>query len=71
MHTDLTPALAYLNSQVLGKQHQIKLAVTCLLADGHLLIEDLPGMGKTTLSHSPTKICFAFSVTENLHHILC
>ena len=46
MHTDLTPALAYLNSQVLGKQHQIKLAVTCLLADGHLLIEDLPGMGR-------------------------
>ena len=52
MHTDLSPALAYLDSQVLGKQHQIKLAVTCLLADGHLLIEDLPGMGKTTLSHA-------------------
>lgn len=52
MHTDLSLALACLNGQVLGKQHQIKLAVTCLLANGHLLIEDLPGMGKTTLSHA-------------------
>ncbi len=40
-------------SQVLfGKQAQIKLAVCCLLCKGHLLIEDLPGMGKTTLSHA-------------------
>jgi MoxR-like ATPase len=40
-------------SQVLiGKQRQVELAVTCLLANGHLLIEDLPGMGKTTLSHA-------------------
>lgn len=37
---------------VIGKEHQIKLAVCCLLAKGHLLIEDLPGMGKTTLSHA-------------------
>lgn len=37
---------------VLGKEAQIKLALTCLLAKGHLLIEDLPGMGKTTLSHA-------------------
>lgn len=36
---------------ILGKEHQIKLALTCLLARGHLLIEDLPGVGKTTLSH--------------------
>lgn len=35
---------------VLGKEHQIKLALACLLANGHLLIEDLPGMAKTTLS---------------------
>ncbi|WP_289030720.1 MoxR family ATPase [uncultured Paraglaciecola sp.] len=40
-------------SQVLiGKPKQVKLALTCLIADGHLLIEDLPGMGKTTLSHT-------------------
>lgn len=37
---------------VLGKSHQVKLALSCLLAGGHLLIEDLPGLGKTTLAHS-------------------
>jgi len=36
---------------VLGKQHQIRLALACLLSRGHLLIEDLPGVGKTTLAH--------------------
>jgi MoxR-like ATPase len=36
---------------ILGKPHQIRLALTCLLAKGHLLIEDLPGVGKTTLAH--------------------
>ena len=36
---------------ILGKERQIRLAVTCLLARGHLLIEDLPGVGKTTLAH--------------------
>jgi len=37
---------------ILGKSVQVKLALTCLLADGHLLVEDLPGMGKTTLAHA-------------------
>ncbi|MBL1432975.1 MAG: AAA family ATPase [Gammaproteobacteria bacterium] len=36
---------------LLGKEHQVKLSLACLLARGHLLIEDLPGMGKTTLAH--------------------
>lgn len=36
---------------ILGKQTQIRLALACLLARGHLLIEDLPGVGKTTLAH--------------------
>jgi MoxR-like ATPase len=36
---------------ILGKPQQIRLALTCLLARGHLLIEDLPGTGKTTLAH--------------------
>jgi len=36
---------------ILGKSLQIRLALTCLLAQGHLLIEDLPGVGKTTLAH--------------------
>ena len=36
---------------ILGKPRQIRLALTCLLARGHLLIEDMPGVGKTTLAH--------------------
>lgn len=36
---------------ILGKPRQIRLALACLLARGHLLIEDLPGVGKTTLAH--------------------
>ncbi|MHB8535839.1 MAG: AAA family ATPase [Sulfuricaulis sp.] len=36
---------------VLGKEHQARQALACLLARGHLLIEDLPGVGKTTLAH--------------------
>ncbi|HEY3327428.1 MAG TPA: MoxR family ATPase [Novimethylophilus sp.] len=37
---------------ILGKEPQIRLALACILARGHLLIEDLPGMGKTTLAHT-------------------
>lgn len=37
---------------ILGKQHEIRLAITCLLARGHLLIEDIPGVGKTLLARS-------------------
>lgn len=48
----LQRALDQVGSVVLGKQEQLKLALTCLLAQGHLLIEDLPGMGKTTLAHA-------------------
>lgn len=36
---------------ILGKPQQIRFALACLLARGHLLIEDLPGVGKTTLAH--------------------
>lgn len=41
---------------VLGKEHQIKLSLACLLSEGHLLIEDLPGMGKTTLAHALARV---------------
>ncbi|AIY43437.1 ATPase-like protein [Collimonas arenae] len=37
---------------VVGKDHQIRQALVCLLAGGHLLIEDVPGVGKTTLAHA-------------------
>ncbi len=45
-------ACSQLEQVILGKPQQIRLAVTCLLSGGHLLIEDLPGMGKTTLAHA-------------------
>jgi len=41
---------------LLGKEKQVKLALTCLFARGHLLIEDLPGMGKTTLAQCLAKV---------------
>lgn len=50
--TQLDAILASINNVILGKQNPIKLALTCLLARGHLLIEDLPGVGKTTLAHT-------------------
>lgn len=50
--TKLSVALDQVNDIILGKEQQLKLAFTCLIAKGHLLIEDLPGMGKTTLSHA-------------------
>src|SRR5690606_2357975 len=43
---------AQVGSVVVGKHPQIRLALACLLARGHLLIEDLPGVGKTTLAHA-------------------
>ena len=52
LHTPLQQALAQIDTVLLGKGHQVRLAVACLLAKGHLLIEDLPGMGKTTLAEA-------------------
>jgi MoxR-like ATPase len=48
----LTRALAQVNTLVLGKPQEVRLAFVALLSDGHLLIEDLPGLGKTTLAHA-------------------
>ena len=46
--TELIAAtIGQLNRVILGKQHQLRLCVACLLARGHLLIEDIPGVGKT------------------------
>ena len=41
---------------ILGKERQIRLALACILARGHLLIEDLPGVGKTTLAHTLARL---------------
>lgn len=48
----LETAVRQVGQIVLGKEREIRLALACVLARGHLLIEDLPGMGKTTLAHA-------------------
>ena len=52
----LQPVLAALEGIVLGKRPQLELSLACLLAGGHLLLEDLPGVGKTTLAHSLSRV---------------
>jgi MoxR-like ATPase len=54
--TTLTQALASLDAIVLGKGQAVRLALSCLLARGHLLIEDVPGVGKTTLAHALAQV---------------
>jgi len=49
-------ALSAINRVILGKSNTVKTAVACMLAGGHLLIEDLPGMGKTTLAHALARV---------------
>ncbi|MDO8413607.1 MAG: AAA family ATPase [Gallionellaceae bacterium] len=51
MSTALHNVIHQAEQIILGKSHQIRLALACLLARGHLLIEDIPGVGKTTLAH--------------------
>jgi len=48
----LRSAQDQVNGLVLGKAHEVRLAFVALLSGGHLLIEDLPGLGKTTLAHA-------------------
>ena len=48
--------LALLPTFIVGKDLQVRQALTCLLANGHLLIEDLPGVGKTTLAHTLARL---------------
>ncbi len=55
MQTLIDAILEQLNSVIFGKNNETRLALACLLAKGHLLIEDLPGMGKTTLAHTLAK----------------
>ncbi|MEC5218559.1 MoxR-like ATPase [Actimicrobium sp. GrIS 1.19] len=45
-------AAKQINQIIVGKEHQVRQALVCLLAGGHLLIEDVPGVGKTTLAHA-------------------
>ena len=52
----INQAVAEIGTVLLGKEQQVRLALCCLFAKGHLLIEDLPGMGKTTLSNALARV---------------
>lgn len=56
MREPIESAIKEVSNVLYGKQDQIKLALTCIFSQGHLLIEDLPGMGKTTLAHALAKV---------------
>jgi MoxR-like ATPase len=56
IRADIETAAGAIESIILGKSTQIRLAVCCLLARGHCLIEDLPGVGKTTLSQTIARV---------------
>ena len=55
-HGRLLDAQQAVNRILLGKDLQVRLAFCCLLARGHLLIEDVPGVGKTTLAHAVARV---------------
>lgn len=52
MRQRLDAAIARVNDVLVGKNRPIRMAFACLLAGGHLLVEDVPGVGKTTLAHA-------------------
>jgi MoxR-like ATPase len=52
----LTTALAAIEQVILGKSVQVRMCLACLLARGHLLIEDVPGVGKTTLANTLARV---------------
>lgn len=54
--TKLNGVVARAGDVILGKDQEIRLSLTCLIARGHLLIEDIPGVGKTTLAHVLARI---------------
>ncbi len=56
MQAILQQVIQSANTIILGKEQQIRLSICCLLSGGHLLIEDIPGVGKTTLSHTLAKL---------------
>jgi MoxR-like ATPase len=52
MYTKLHAVARQVSQVIVGKDPQVRLALTCMLAGGHLLVEDVPGVGKTTLAHA-------------------
>ncbi|WP_051282258.1 AAA family ATPase [Azovibrio restrictus] len=55
-HPDLNAARQRVGQILLGKEEAVRLALACLVAGGHLLLEDLPGMGKTVLAHALARV---------------
>ncbi|ETX01080.1 MAG: ATPase AAA [Candidatus Entotheonella factor] len=56
MQSIVSETIEQISCALVGKEEEIRMAICCLLAHGHLLIEDLPGMGKTTLAHALAKV---------------
>lgn len=56
MQSQIATVVSEVSKVVLGKEHQIKMALACLFSQGHLLIEDLPGMGKTTMAQTLARV---------------
>ena len=56
MHLIINKAIQQVEQIIVGKPSQIRLAVCCLLSAGHCLIEDLPGVGKTTLAQALARV---------------
>lgn len=52
LNTQIAAVLGQISRVVVAKEQQIKLAIACLMTGGHVLIDDVPGVGKTTLSHA-------------------
>ena len=56
MDQELSPVVQGISRHLLGKDREVRLALACLMAKGHLLIEDIPGVGKTTLAEAMARI---------------
>ena len=56
---------------ILDKDEQIALALACLLAKGHLLIEDLPGLGKTTLAQALARVSSVSPIAASSSRVTC
>lgn len=61
--SQITQLVDQISTIIVGKQDQVTLSVICLLAGGHLLIEDVPGVGKTTLSQALAR-CLGLSFSR-------
>jgi len=71
MHDKIETAVAEIGKVVFGKEKQIRLSLCCLFAGGHLLMEDKPGMGKTTLSQALAKVLGLDTVVYSLPVTCC